>query len=65
MSHLLNNPVLSFNNSILLRSNRRGKFLLDSVREAEFFEFGIFKFSSMITADSHNLTVLLNLNFLE
>jgi hypothetical protein len=30
-SHLLNNPVLSFNNSILLRSDRRRKFWLDFV----------------------------------
>jgi len=39
--------------------------MFDSVRETEFFEIGIFKLSSMITADSHNLAVLLNLNLLE
>jgi hypothetical protein len=54
-SHLLNYPVLSLNNSILLRSDRRRKFLLDSIRKTEFFELGIFEFSSLITADSHNL----------
>jgi hypothetical protein len=63
--HLLNYPVLPFNNSILLRSDRRRKFLLDSIWATEFFELGIFKFSSMITADSHNLAILLNLNLLE
>jgi hypothetical protein len=30
-SHLLNYPILSFNNSILLRGDRRRKFLLDSI----------------------------------
>jgi hypothetical protein len=46
-------------------SDRRRKFLLDSIRETEFFKLGILEFPSMIIADPHNLAVLLNLNFLE
>jgi hypothetical protein len=38
---------------------------LPSKHVNEVNELGIFKFSSMITADSHDLAVLLNLNLLE
>jgi hypothetical protein len=61
----LNHSVLSFYNSILLKGDRRRKFLLNSIQKAKSFKLGILKFPSMITANPHNLAILLNLNFLE
>jgi len=52
-SHLLYNSILPLHNPILLRSNWRGKLLLNAIRETEFFKPSILKLSAMITADPH------------
>ena len=51
--------VLAFHNPILLRSNRRREFMVDSFKRAKVSKFFVLKFLSMITSNSDEITPFL------
>jgi len=64
-SHLLSNSIFPLHNPILLRSNWRGKLMLNAIRETVFFKSSILELSAMITVDPHDGIILLYLDFFE
>src|ERR1044072_4436025 len=57
-SHFLQCPILPFYNSILLWSSRAGEIMGYAIRIKKILKVFVFKFSSMITSDFDNFTIL-------
>src|ERR1044072_6602555 len=61
-SHLLQCPILALYNSIVLRSSRAGEIMGYAIRIKKILKVFILKFSTMITSDFDNFTILLILH---
>src|ERR1044072_5876953 len=57
-SHFLQCPILPLYNSILLWSSSAGEIMGNAIRIKEILKVFIFKFSTMITSDFDNFTIL-------
>src|SRR3954465_4781671 len=61
--HLNKSPILALHNTILLRSIGRGILMFDPLITQELIHCIILELGTIVTSNSHNITLMLTLSF--